>query len=76
MVRTIYGLIESAHAQDASTLWNPVFGYPATSSAILFAFMALVMEYIALIVYLWSGFSIAPDRGLVASRDAEALAKP
>jgi hypothetical protein len=76
MVRTVYGLIESAHSQDTSTLWNPVFGFPATSSAVLFAFMALAMEYIALIIYLWSGFSIPPDRGLGAGRDSEAVGKP
>ncbi|TWU74123.1 hypothetical protein ED733_005258 [Metarhizium rileyi] len=75
MVRTVYGLVESAHAQDARTLWNPVSGFPATSSAVLFALMALVTEYIALVVYLWSGFSIAPDRGLPVAGDAEAIGK-
>lgn len=76
MIRTIYGLIESANSQNSNTLWNPVFGSPAGSSAVLFAFMALVVEYIALIIYLWSGFSIAPDRGLGESRDTEAVVKP
>lgn len=76
MVRTVYGLIESAHAQETETLWNPVFGYPAASSTVLFALMALIVEYMALLIYLWSGFSIAPDRGLGGSRDAGPVPKP
>ncbi|KAK2598012.1 hypothetical protein QQS21_005849 [Conoideocrella luteorostrata] len=74
-VRTVYGIIEAAHSQDVATIWNPVYGSPETSSIVLFVFMALVVEYVALIIYLWSGFAIPPERGLPAAGDMETAGK-
>ncbi|GAB0146932.1 hypothetical protein EsHS_00007316 [Epichloe bromicola] len=64
-VRIIYGIIEAGRFEDRVTVWLPIYDDPQTSSIIMFFFMALVMEYIALIVYLWSGFSI-PRNGTEA----------
>ncbi|PNY24326.1 Uncharacterized protein TCAP_05734 [Tolypocladium capitatum] len=65
MVRTIYGILEVVFQNDRATKWNPVYG-----SAVAFAMMALLMEYIALCLYLFTGYYIPPGRGLAASRDA------
>ncbi|KND94044.1 hypothetical protein TOPH_00926 [Tolypocladium ophioglossoides CBS 100239] len=70
MVRTIYGILEVVFQNDRATKWNPVYG-----SAVTFALMALLMEYIALCLYLFTGYSIPPGRGLAASRDAGSAGK-
>lgn len=67
-VRTVYGILEVATSNDPISKWNPV-----TGSTVTFAFMALVMEYIALCIYLFTGYSIPPGRDLPArSSDTEA----
>jgi hypothetical protein len=43
---------------ERGTTWNPLYG-----SAVAFATMALLVEYIAVIIYLSVGFSMPPDRG-------------
>ena len=65
MVRTIYGILEVVFQNDHATTWNPVYG-----SAVAFALMGLLMEYVALCVYLYTGYSIPPGRGLAAPSDA------
>ncbi|POR37946.1 Uncharacterized protein TPAR_01857, partial [Tolypocladium paradoxum] len=65
VVRTIYGILEVVFQNDGATKWNPVYG-----SAVAFALMALLMEYIALCLYLFTGYSIPAGRGLAAARDA------
>ena len=56
-VRTVYGILEVVTGATYSAKWNPVFG-----SAVIFAFMGLVMEYIVLVIYIFTGFSIPPKR--------------
>lgn len=54
LLRAVYGLLYSFTASTMSTLnttWNPLFG-----SAVAFALMALLPEYIVLITYLYLGF--------------------
>ncbi|UNI20250.1 hypothetical protein JDV02_006353 [Purpureocillium takamizusanense] len=59
MVRTVYGILVVVYQNNGATRWNPVYG-----SAVVFAFMGLLMEYIALCLYLYTGYSIHPGRGL------------
>ncbi|QPH11192.1 hypothetical protein C2857_002848 [Epichloe festucae Fl1] len=61
LVRIIYGIVEARRFDDRAIIWLPIYDNPETSSIIMFFFMALAMEYIALVVYLWSGFSIPRD---------------
>lgn len=49
MVRTVYGILEVVYQSDNATKWNPVYG-----SAVVFAFMGLLMEYAALCLYLYT----------------------
>ncbi|KAK5996843.1 hypothetical protein PT974_02188 [Cladobotryum mycophilum] len=64
IIRTIYGILEAALQNDVHSNFNPVLG-----NAVAFALMALLPEYITLLIYLYSGFSVAPDRGLGARGD-------
>ena len=70
LVRTIYGILEVVFQNNHSTTWNPVYG-----SAVAFALMALLMEYVALCVYLYTGYSIAPGRGLAVSSNTGSTGK-
>lgn len=56
IVRTVYGLLQVIF-QNNQRKWNPVYG-----SAVLFAMMALLMEYIAMGVFFYNGFSMPPER--------------
>ncbi|OAA59147.1 hypothetical protein SPI_06349 [Niveomyces insectorum RCEF 264] len=57
VVRNVYGLLEVGFELDADSVWNPV-----TGSARKFAVMALLMEYIAVMPFLYAGFSVHPAR--------------
>ena len=59
MVRTAYGLLQVILQTDLQSKWNPVYG-----SAVAFALMALLMEYIAMGTFFAVGFAIPPHRGL------------
>ncbi|KAL7806429.1 hypothetical protein V8C44DRAFT_367948 [Trichoderma aethiopicum] len=61
IIRTVFGLLEVAFQDSASSPFNPVDG-----NAVAFALMALLPEYVVVLAYLYTGFSIAPDRGVVA----------
>ncbi|CAG9983615.1 unnamed protein product [Clonostachys byssicola] len=58
VVRCVYGILQVTFEFDRGTTWNPLYG-----SAVAFAMMALLVEYIAVIIYLSVGFSMPPDRG-------------
>ena len=49
-VRSAYGILQQFNYQLTAT-WNPLFG-----SAVAFTVMALLPEYILLLVDLWLGF--------------------
>ncbi|KAH8887209.1 hypothetical protein GQ53DRAFT_827381 [Thozetella sp. PMI_491] len=49
-LRTIYGLISAFNSDSILSTWNPLFG-----SAPAFALMALLPEYITLLIYLYLG---------------------
>lgn len=66
LVRSIYGILQVTFEFTSGTVWNPVYG-----SAVAFALMALVTEYIAMGIFFWVGFSIPPDRGVSRLRDSE-----
>lgn len=40
-------------------------------NAVAFAFVGLLMEYVALCVYFYGGFSISPRREVTKARDTE-----
>lgn len=56
-VRTVYGLLEVATAGDAHSVWNPL-----TGSAVAFALMGLLPEYVVLCGYVVTGYSIPARR--------------
>ncbi|KAJ4144521.1 hypothetical protein LMH87_003402 [Akanthomyces muscarius] len=56
-VRTAYGLLEVAEQADARSTWNPL-----TGSAVAFALMALLPEYLVLAGWVLMGLSIPPRR--------------
>lgn len=62
-LRTIYGMLEVIFEYSSVSIWSPVYG-----SAIAFALMALLTEYIAICIYFYVGFFISPDRGVATSR--------
>ncbi|KAL6863615.1 hypothetical protein J3F83DRAFT_767244 [Trichoderma novae-zelandiae] len=59
ITRTVFGLLQVALQNSSSSPFNPVVG-----NAVAFALMALLPEYIVVLAYLYTGFSIAPDRGV------------
>ena len=67
IVRNVYGILEVVF-EYRSSKWSPVYG-----STVAFALMALLMEYIAICIYVYVGLSIPPDRGVGAcvQRDEE-----
>ncbi|KAK3056265.1 hypothetical protein LTR09_002772 [Extremus antarcticus] len=68
IVRNLYGILEYTKKNWATSEWSPVFG-----SAVTFAFMALLMEYVAICMWLYVGYTIPPDRGArsAGQRDVE-----
>ncbi|EGR45355.1 uncharacterized protein TRIREDRAFT_111250 [Trichoderma reesei QM6a] len=66
IIRTVFGLLEVALQDSASSPFNPV-----TGNAVAFALMALLPEYVVVLAHLYTGFSIAPDRGVVAREGVE-----
>ncbi|KAK5168340.1 uncharacterized protein LTR77_006909 [Saxophila tyrrhenica] len=68
IVRNLYGILEYAQHDWATGHWSPVFG-----SAVLFALMALLMEYVAICIWLWVGFTTPPNSVVSqgARRDGE-----
>ena len=69
IVRNLYGILEYTEKEWATSKWSPVFG-----SAVIFALMALLMEYVAICIWLWVGYTTPPDRGVgrVEQQDVEA----
>ncbi|KAJ6780935.1 hypothetical protein PWT90_09183 [Aphanocladium album] len=73
-VRTAYGLLEVAGqmsdddggSSSSSSLWNPL-----TGSAVAFALMALLPEYLVLVGWVLMGYSIPPRREVGRSLDGE-----
>lgn len=63
VVRTAYTLADLATASNTTSVWNPVYG-----SAVLFAVICLVTEYIVLCLYMWIGLSIPRMPGKVKKR--------
>lgn len=59
LVRTIFGILETATENDPDSIWHPIYG-----SALAFGLMALLMEYIAICIWLWVGYMMSPDRGV------------
>ncbi|KAL7936401.1 hypothetical protein V8C35DRAFT_295394 [Trichoderma chlorosporum] len=57
IVRTTYGLLQVAFQYRDNTPFDPVVG-----NAVAFGLMALLPEYIAVLLYIYTGFSISPDR--------------
>ncbi|KAF3014501.1 hypothetical protein E8E14_011265 [Neopestalotiopsis sp. 37M] len=51
MLRAIFGLLYAFTSNNVFSTWNPLFG-----SAVAFALMALLPEYIALMTYIYLGF--------------------
>lgn len=62
VVRTIYGLLYTFNSQDLFSKWNPLFGSP-----VAFTLMALLPEYITLLIYVCLGLHRIRHR----PRDAE-----
>ena len=59
VIRNIYGHLEVSFENNLESVWSPVFG-----NAVAFALMALWMEYIAICIYFYVGYSLPPDRGV------------
>ncbi|KAL6907247.1 hypothetical protein GGI43DRAFT_256832 [Trichoderma evansii] len=62
IIRTVFGLLEVALQNSATSPFSPVEG-----NAVAFGLMALLPEYIVILTYLYTGFSIPPDRGVPAA---------
>lgn len=59
ILRTVYGILEVAEQDVLNTIWSPLFG-----SAVAFALMALLPEYIAICLWFYTGYTIPPRREL------------
>ncbi|KAF2718133.1 hypothetical protein K431DRAFT_254080 [Polychaeton citri CBS 116435] len=57
VARNVHGILEIVFENRAGSIWNPVHG-----SAVLFAFLALFTEYVALCACLYIGLSIVSDQ--------------
>ncbi|KAL7811644.1 hypothetical protein V8C26DRAFT_408569 [Trichoderma gracile] len=66
ITRTVFGLLEVALQDSSSSPFNPVSG-----NAVAFALMALLPEYVVVLAHMYTGFSIAPDRGVAAREVVE-----
>lgn len=58
MVRCVYGILQVVFEFRPSSTWSPLYG-----SAVAFALMACLAEYVAVMIFFYVGFSIPPDRG-------------
>lgn len=58
MIRAVYGIVEAERFHDPASVWLPIYDNPETSLIVIFFFIALAMEYIALVIFLFSGLSI------------------
>jgi hypothetical protein len=58
IVRAVYGVLYTLNSSDLFSYWSPLYG-----NAVVFAIMALLMEYIALLIYIAIGLVIPPSRG-------------
>lgn len=65
-LRTVYGLIETSQSGHVGTIWSPLQG-----SAVAFALMALLPEYIVISTWIFVGLGIPPDRGVPVQRVAD-----
>ncbi|KAM0246893.1 hypothetical protein ACHAQJ_010051 [Trichoderma viride] len=68
MIRTVFGLLEVALENSATSPFNPIAG-----NAVAFALMALLPEYIVVLTYIYTGFSIPPDRGISTIVETETI---
>lgn len=57
-VRIIYAFLSVFDAEDLNSNWNDLHG-----SVAAFVIMALIMEYVVVIIYLGIGIRIPPVRG-------------
>lgn len=64
MARCVYGLLQVAF--PLFSMWNPLYG-----SAVAFALMALLVEYIVVGIFFYIGFSTPPDRGVIGMDEEE-----
>jgi hypothetical protein len=51
VLRTVYGLLYEFASDSLFSTWSPLFG-----SAVAFSLMALLPEYIVLVIYVYLGF--------------------
>lgn len=65
-LRTVYGLIETSQSGHVGTTWSPLQG-----SAVAFALMALLPEYVVISTWIFVGLGIPPDRGVPVQRAAD-----
>lgn len=70
VIRTAYGLLYTFTSQDLFSKWNPLFG-----SAVAFALMALLPEFITLLIYIYLGFNRIRDCEEVKQAEAVAESK-
>ncbi len=70
IVRNVYSLIEVISDETIEGTWSPVYG-----NAVAFALMVLLMEYVAICIWLYTGYTMPPDRG-VRAVEQEQTAKP
>ncbi|KAI1337208.1 hypothetical protein F5Y15DRAFT_418260 [Xylariaceae sp. FL0016] len=61
-VRTVYALLYIYTQDDADSTWNPVNGSP-----VAFALLALLMEFVVMGLYMWTGLKV--PRRLVSKED-------
>ena len=65
IVRCVYGIVEVICGYGSRT-WSPLVG-----SVVLFALMALLMEYIAICIFFYVGYTTPPDRGATHTAQGE-----
>jgi hypothetical protein len=68
IIRTVFGLLEVALENSATSPFNPIAG-----NAVAFGLMALLPEYIVVLTYIYTGFSISPDRGVSAAVETQTI---
>lgn len=65
IIRTVYGFLSTVNQANGGTIWSPLLG-----SAVAFALMALLPEYIAICIFFATGFSIPANRNLPTTNAA------
>lgn len=58
IVRNVYGFLNVNSNLAMTSRWNPV-----TGSAVDFFAMALLMEYVVVLIFFYNGFTMPRDRG-------------